>query len=78
MLHSQCFNNSQKYESCRSSDIQYEIVVFVYLQTARTSALRPMEMLLKLRHIKLQMLKLWRCISANENTRGAERMPVVS
>ena len=30
----------------------------------------PLEMLLKVRHIKLQMLKLWRCISANENTKG--------
>ena len=27
-------------------------------------------MSLKLRHIMLQMLKLWRCISANENTKG--------
>jgi len=25
----------------------------------------PLEMLLKQRHIKLQMLKLWRCISVN-------------
>jgi hypothetical protein len=29
----------------------------------------PLEILLMLRHMKLQMLKLWRCINANENTK---------
>jgi hypothetical protein len=52
------------------------VCTFVYLQTVR--ARDPLEMLLKLRHIKLQMLKLWRCSIANENTEGAERMSVVS
>ena len=68
----------QRYEAC-SSDwynmklLYVPVAICVCLFICRlwgSVHWDPLEMLLKLRNIKLQMLKVWGCISVNENTKG--------
>jgi len=77
--HSHCFKNgpSEVWGMLQQWLIKYEIVVWTcsYMCTFVCRLWGPvhwdpLEALLKLRYIKLQMLKLWRCISANENIEG--------
>jgi hypothetical protein len=72
--HGHVFKNSRRHEACCSSDwysmklLYVPVAVCVHLFICRlwgTFYWDPLEMLLKLRHIKLQMLKLWSCIGAN-------------
>jgi len=72
--HSHVFKNSQRHEACCSSDwygmklLYVPVAICVHLFICRlwgTFHWDPLEMLLKLRHIKLQTLKLWSCIGAN-------------